>query len=128
LTIFEQANFVSGSSTTKFYKPEVEDPDLREITNILQYVAADQKTREDLEKEEYYLEYVEDTFGGKDKEIEAKIRTIAEKDEIIAEKDNALAEKDKKFKDIARKFKRDGMSFEEIATLTGLSISDIEAL
>jgi hypothetical protein len=135
LTIFEQANFVSGSSTTKFYTPEVEDPELLEITNILQYVAADRNSREDLEKEEYYLEYVEDMFGGKDREIEAKIRTIGEKDETIAEKDNALAEKDnalaekdKKFRDIASKFKRDGMSYDEIATLTGLSTSEIDAL
>jgi uncharacterized coiled-coil protein SlyX len=149
LTIFEQANFVSGSSTTKFYTPEVEDPELLELTNILQYVAGDSQTREELDKEDYYLRYVKHTFGDKDRKlaekdvalaekdeiiaekdevIAEKDEVIAEKDEVIAEKDEVIAEKEKKIRDIARKFKRDGISYEEIAALTGLSISEIEVL
>jgi hypothetical protein len=128
LTIFEQANFVSGSSTTKFYTPEVEDPEFLEITNILQYVAGDSQTREELDKEEYYLRYVKHTFGDKDKAIADRDRKLMKKDEVIAEKDEALAEKDKKFRDIVYSLKCDGMQIEKIATLTGLTISEIEAL
>jgi DNA-dependent RNA polymerase auxiliary subunit epsilon len=149
LTIFEQANFVGTSSTTKFYDPEVDDPELREITNILQYVAGDREIREKLEKEEYYLQFIEDNYGDRDRKLAESIRAnfklnvviaekdevIAEKDEVIAEKDEALAEKDealavnyKKIRDIAYTLKFDGMQIEKIAILTGLSISEIEAL
>ena len=142
LSIFEQANFIGDSKTSKIYDIAVEDRELLEIVNILQYIAGDRKAREELDKEEYYLEYVEDTFGEKDRALAEKdntiaenIRTIAEKDNTIAEKDNALAENEKtlaenaqKFRDIAYKLKRDGMSTEQIGMLTGLSILEIESL
>ena len=128
LSIFEQANFIGDSSTTKFYEADVEEPGLREITNILQYVAGDRKTRDELDKEEYYMQYIEDTFGESERKIAEHIKALAEKDNAIAEKDNVIAENAKKFRDIAYKLKRDGMSSEEIAMLTGLSISVIEGL
>jgi hypothetical protein len=142
LTIFEQANFVGTSSTTKFYEPEVDDPELREITIILQYIAGDRKIREKLEKEEYYLQYVEDNYGDRDRKLAESLRAnakkdkaLAEKDEALAEKDKtiaenmiALAEKDKKIISIARELKQNGMTAEQIAMMTGLSISEIEAL
>jgi len=149
LSVFEQANFIGDSSTTKIYEVEVEEPGLLEITNILQHVAGDRETREALDKEEYYMEYIEDTFGESERKITEHIKTIekhvqtivekdntiaenkialSEKDNTIAEKDSTIAEKNKRFRDIAYKLKRDGMSTKEIAMLTGLSISEIEGL
>ena len=135
LSIFEQTNFIGESYTTKIYDIAVEDQELLEIINILQYIAGDREAREELEREEYYLEYVEDTFGKKDRElaenkqtIEKHVQTIVEKDNSIAEKDEEIINLKNKNLDAAKEFKSLNVPLEKISQLTGLPVEEIEKL
>ena len=65
---------------------------MKELLGILQYVAADAKTREELDLENYYLKAMEGMFGEQNATIEKYVNTIAKKDKTIAEKDNTIAE------------------------------------
>ena len=142
LSIFEQANFIGSSKTTKEFPLTDIDPELREVVNILQYVAADKEARNELDREEYYHQAMEGMFGEKDRElaknketIERQGKELAEKDQELAGKDQELAGKDQELaealqrnKDIAKELKHDGMPLEKISKLTGLSTKEIEKL
>ena len=114
LSIFEQANFIGHSHTTKALTlPEIE-PELNEIVKILQYMAADEEMKKVLSDEEYYHQEMERMFGKSNREF--------------AKLSNELTIALKRNKDIARELKRDGMQLEKIAKLTGLSVEEIGLL
>jgi predicted ribosome quality control (RQC) complex YloA/Tae2 family protein len=153
LSLFEQAHFIGNGTTMKDYLLEVDDPDVKGLVNILEHVAADPERRKELEKEQYYQEAMEETFGEKDRELAKSKR---ETEEAIQEKEKALQEieeanrekeeadrKAEEFKreteaakrreeELKRKFalklKRDGTPPSEIAEFTGLSAEEIERL
>jgi hypothetical protein len=89
LSVFEQAHFIGDGTTMKDYLLEVDDPDVKGMVNILEHVAADPERRKELEKEQYYQEAVEGTFGEKDRELAKSKR---ETEEAIQEKEEALQE------------------------------------
>jgi hypothetical protein len=78
LSVFQQANFVNEDKTMINIPFETNDPDMKELLNILYYVAVDEEARKELDAELYYQRYVEQTFGEKD-------AIIAKKDEEIEE-------------------------------------------
>ncbi|MDR2693042.1 MAG: hypothetical protein LBB74_02360 [Chitinispirillales bacterium] len=139
LSIFEQAHFIGDGTTMKDYLLEVDDPDVKGMVNILEHVAADPERRKELEKERYYQEAMEGTFGEKDRELakskreteEANLKIEVANREIEAanrkteEAELREAELKRKF---ALKLKRDGTPPSEIAELTGLSVGEIEKL
>jgi flagellar biosynthesis GTPase FlhF len=146
LSIFEQAHFIGNGTTMKDYLLEVDDPDVKGMVNILEHVAADPERRKELEKEQYYQEAVEGTFGEKDRELAKSKReteeAIQEKEEALQEKEEAnrkteeanrkteeaeLREAELKRK-FALKLKAAGTPVAEIAELTGLSAEEIERL
>jgi hypothetical protein len=108
----------------------------------LQYVAADEKTREELSRENYHHEAMEGMFGEKDRELARDKKTIETllqekkellqgKKELLQEKKELLQEKkdfENRNKASAKKMKQRGMSAEEISEFTGLSKKEIEAL
>ena len=139
LSIFGQENFVSNDKTTKDFPIDTEYPEIKELLDILHYVAVDKQARKELDEELYYQRYVEQTFGEKDrkieeykekleekgKELEEKGKELEEKGKELEEKGKELEEARQKNKSIAQKMKKRGMSAEEISFLTGLKIEEI---
>ena len=121
LSIFEQKNFIGEDKTTKDYTFQVDDPELKVVVDVLKYVAADAKAREQLDKEEYYQDAMEDIFGEHNREL-AKIKQQKEEAELREEK--ALQSICK----IAKKMKNKGVPAPEIAEDTGLTAAEIEKL
>ena len=142
LSVFEQKNFIGEDETTKDYKFEVDDPDLKIIVDVLKYVASDAKAREELDKEQYYQEAMEGAFGKQNRELaetkeklEYADKKLEEKDKKLEEKDKELEKKDKEFvklqqkmRNLAKKLKRAGESAEEISESTGMSPEEINKI
>jgi hypothetical protein len=92
LSIFEQSNFVSRDETMINIPFESQDPEIKEVLQILNYVAVDEQTRKELDEELYYQRYVEQTFGEKDREIEQKNQQLEkQKEENKKQKDEIEA-------------------------------------
>ena len=104
LSIFSQENFVTKDETLKDFA-EVNDPEVKEVLDILYYVAVDKETRKELDDELYYLHYVEQTFG--------------EDRRKIAELENKISES-------IIKLKQKGMTSQEIAEILGLTVQQVE--
>jgi len=115
LSIFEQANFIGDSKTTKDYRLEVDDPEVKEVIDVLRYVAADPQARRELEKEQYYQEAMDDMFGDKDREIAGYKRQIEDaiQRQLQTAKELKYGEK---------------MPASKIAKITGLQEAEIEKL
>ena len=94
LAIFEQDKFIGNTTTTKMFPFEIKDKEIKEVLDVLQYAAADAKTREELDLENAYLKTMEEMFGEKDALIAQKDALIAQKDEIITQKDEIITQKD----------------------------------
>jgi hypothetical protein len=94
LSVFEQKNFIDGTEADKTYDYPISDAGVKEITDILHYLSTDPEGRKELDDEQYYRQYVEDTFGGLYREIEDKSRAIARKEAELAGKEAELADKD----------------------------------
>jgi hypothetical protein len=72
LSVFAQSNIVSKDKTMLNVPFEPQYPEVKEVLKILNHVAVDEETRKELDDELYYENYVEQTFGEKDREIEQK--------------------------------------------------------
>lgn len=106
LSVFEQANFVGDGTRTKEYPLETDDPDIKEVLGVLNYVAMDKKTREELDKEEEYMLTMEGVFGETNRKLAKAIRNLAEKDETLAQQTKALAQKDEENKKQAEEIEK----------------------
>jgi len=118
LSIFEQANFISGSETTKDYALNVDDPELKETLDILRYAAADSETRKELDEEEYYQRAMRQMFG----EQYDKMEKLAQ--EIAA----AKRENEESTRKIVRELKKRGMSTSEIAKIVERTEAEVEKI
>jgi len=128
LSIFEQANFIGGTTTMKEFSLAEIEPELKEVINILQYVAADKKTRDELDREEYYQQAMDGMFGEKDRKLAEYKVNFEKQSKELAEKDQKLADALQKNKDIAKELMLDGMPLEKISKLTGLPAEEIAKL
>jgi hypothetical protein len=111
LSVFGQENFVSEDKTVKDFPAEVDCPDMKEVLDILHYVAVDAKARKELDEEIYYQNYVESMFGEKDREI--------------ADLNQKLHQG---MRNAAKELKLAGVPLEKISESTGLSLEEIEKL
>lgn len=114
LTVFEQKNFIGEDRTTKDYTFQIDDPEMKVVIDVLNYVAADAKAREELEKEQYYQEAMEGIFGEQNK----KLAEYKEKIEKFAEFQQKTV----------KQLKRAGVSVEEISESTGMSPEEIDKI
>jgi hypothetical protein len=103
LSVFEQRNFTDKIESDKSYDYPISDAGVKEMTDILHYISTDPKGREELEKERYYRQYVEDTFGPLYVEIEDKNRTIEKKDAELANQAAELANKDAELAELRKR-------------------------
>jgi O6-methylguanine-DNA--protein-cysteine methyltransferase len=115
LSIFEQANFIGDSKTTKDYSLPVDDPEVKAVIDVLRYVAADPQVRKELEKERYYQEAMEDMFGENDKKLA----------EAVQQKEEAVQQLFQTAKELKYGEK---MPASKIAKITGLPEAEIETL
>jgi len=115
LSVFSQENFVSTDETIKDFPDEAEDSEIKELLNILHYVAVDKEARKELDNELYYLRYVEQTFGERDRKIE---------DLIQQNKEIAIKSKI----EIAKNLKSLGISTAQISQATELTVEEITKL
>jgi chromosome segregation ATPase len=104
LATFEQNNFLGEDETIKrfpFETDENEVSEIKELLGILQYMAADKKTREELDLENRYLKEMEWDFGEQNRELEKtkkaldeQAKTLDEQAKTLKEQANTIAEKD----------------------------------
>jgi len=118
LSIFEQANFISGSETTKDYALNVDDPELKETLDILRYAAADSETRKELDEEEYYQRAMRQMFG----EQYDKMEKLAQ--ELAA----AKRETEENKRDFVNELRKLGKSTSEIAQIVKLTEAEVEKI
>jgi hypothetical protein len=135
LSIFEQANFITEDKTIKKFPFETDDPDIKELLKILNYVASDEKIREELDKELYFQDYVEEVFGKsfrellkKDEELKKQKEEIDKKNEEIDKKNEEMKVLKNKNLSIVEKMKQRGIPIEEIAEMTGISLEEVKKL
>jgi hypothetical protein len=129
LTVFEQKNFIGEDETTKDYTFEVDDPELKVVVDVLKYAAADAKTREELEKEQYYQEAMEDMFGETNRKMEKQALEIAEAKQREEEAKQREQEAKQQLLKTAKELKYDEkMPTQKIAKFTGLTELEIEKL
>jgi hypothetical protein len=147
LSVFEQANFVGYTETTKLLDLSEDDleqkyPELKELVNILRKAAADKDTLQKLDREQEYLEAMDEMFGKKDTELRQTKEKLEESTQKLGESNQKLKESTQKLEEFtqkleesaqrnlesAKEMKLDGLPVEKIAKFTGLSIAEIEAL
>jgi hypothetical protein len=129
LSIFEQANFIGDSKTTKDYPLEVDDPEVKAVIDVLRYVAADPQARRELEKEQYYQEAMEDMFGDVNREIAGYKRQIEETKLREEEAKQREEEIRRQLLQTAKDLKYgEKMPTSKIAKITGLPEAEIEKL
>jgi hypothetical protein len=122
LSIFEQANFIGNSKTTKDYSLPVDDPEVKAVIDVLRYVAADPQVRKELEKEQYNQDALEDIFGKND-------RKFAEAMQQIEDAKRQIEESMRRQLQTAKELKYgEKMPTSKIAKITGLLESEIEKL
>jgi len=156
LSIFEQRHFVNGGTYNKTIKYATIEPDLKELVDVLQYVAGDETLQAELEKEEYNTQWLDDYFGDRDRREADLVLTIEESKKALEESKKDLEESKKDLeeskkdleeskkdleeskKDLEEKNKalvstvkilvQIGMSVEKIAEITGLETPQVEKM
>jgi hypothetical protein len=147
LSIFEQANFISGSETTKDYALDAAgDPDIEAVLNILRYAAADAATRKELDEEAYYQRALYQTFGEQYEKMEKQAKEIAETkreaEEAKQEKEVAIREKEEAYRreeeanreteetkrKLVKWLKEKGTPVPEITKIVNLTETEIEKI
>jgi vacuolar-type H+-ATPase subunit I/STV1 len=131
LSLFEQRNFIGGDETTKRYPFPTDDEEISEIKEalgILQYVAADEKMREELDLENYYLKSVEWSFGEQIEKMDKQKQELDEKNKTIAQHVSTIAQLQKDKIETALKLLLKGMAIEDVTDATGLPQEEIKRL
>jgi hypothetical protein len=125
LSLFEQNNFIGGEETTKRYPFETDDNDIKEVLSILQYVAADEKMREELDLENFYLKEMDWAFGEKDRKIEDQAKALEEKDKALEETDKTIEDLQNGKIVVAKKMLQDGVPVESVCKYTSITTQQI---
>ena len=106
LSFFEQKDFTDDTGTIKNYGYEIDDPEIKRIADLLQYIASDPAGKKELEDEQEALRVLgfhinerklelEEALAEKQKIIEENKKALEENKKALEEKDKAL-EKHKK--------------------------------
>jgi len=107
LSLFEQPKKNTPDPTTKPLNVSITEPPLKEMVDILAYVAGDKELRAELQNEHESMLFFDDTYRPYKEEI---------------------AQKTQRLLSSARFMKQSGIPAEQISELTGLSIEEIEKL
>ena len=103
LSVFEQNHFIDDKKIVKEYLYDVDDDDVKEMTNILPHSGTDPQTRAAIEVEREAWRSVNAMFAEKErvfqKQLEDKNKALADKDKALEDKDKALEDKNKALED-----------------------------
>lgn len=100
LSIFEQSNFLDGGKIIKDFKHEIDNEDLKMVTDILHHTGVDPEQKKLIEIEQEAWRSINALLENQERDY---IKTIGEKNIALGEKDKALGEFKKELgeKDIA---------------------------
>ena len=79
---------------------QTDEPEFKEMVNILQHVAGDEELRKELDREQYFVEAMDEMFGEKDRKLSEYKVNLEKKDRELVEKNNALSQKDRELAEI----------------------------
>lgn len=92
LSIFEQSNFLDEGKIIKDFKHEIENEDLKIVTDILHHTGVDPEQKKLIEIEQEAWRSINALLEDQERDF---IKAIHEKDKAIIEKDKSIGEKDK---------------------------------
>jgi hypothetical protein len=100
LTVFEQRYFINDDSDTrKEYPYQLDNEEMKNITDLLYKMGADPKERKQIEDEKEFLRIIDNikkqAIEETDKKLEEQAKTIEEQSKILEEQSKTLEEKDK---------------------------------
>ena len=135
LSIFEQRQV---DDITLFYRFPIEDEYIKKMIGNLQYIILDPVKRQEMDNEVYWYRH-DDMLSGEllrkvgeltriEGELLKKDDELLKKDDELLKKDDELLKKSKQLHESAQRLKNLGISLEEIAQLTGLSVNEIDKL
>jgi len=100
LSIFEQANFVDDTKILKQYNYQIEEGDIKNMTDILHYLGIEPAEKKHIEDEQeaqrvwnLAVRDLQRKYLEKEKEIEEKDKALESKDKLIEELMKRLGEK-----------------------------------
>ncbi|MEM6967606.1 MAG: hypothetical protein AAF573_22775, partial [Bacteroidota bacterium] len=102
LSVFEQRNFVDTSEVTKEYNNDIDEEEVKIITEILHHSGTNPEERKAIEKEQEAWRSVNAMFEDREK---AYLAALEKKDKALGEKDKALGEKDRLIEELKRRLK-----------------------
>ncbi|MDR3194973.1 MAG: hypothetical protein LBT76_06770 [Tannerella sp.] len=93
LSVFEQDHFIDDTGRYKEYSHDIRaDEDVRQITDVLNYCAADARIRRKMENEYQASLTLDDLVGKKDRLLEKQEKALREQEKALEEKGKALEE------------------------------------
>jgi len=128
LTIFQQKTFINGGETLKPLLVSNIDPQLKEIVNILEYVAKNKKLKGQIDEEYEQLRRYERYYGDRIQKEYEREKVLEETLKALEEKYKALEEKDKTIKSTVLNLHKSGMSIEKISEVTGLCTAEVKKI
>jgi hypothetical protein len=104
LSIFEQRYFINDDSDTiKEYPYQLDNEEMKNITDLLYKMGADPKERKQIEDEKEFLRIIENikkqAIEETDKKLEEQAKALEEQAKILEEKDKSLEEQAKKLEE-----------------------------
>jgi hypothetical protein len=100
LSVFEQRYFINDDSVTrKEYPYQLDNEEMKNITDILYTIGADPKERKQIENEKEFLRIVNNI---KKQDREEKEKKLKEQDKIIEEQDKLIEKKAKEIEEKAK--------------------------
>ena len=143
LSVFDQTNVMDDKKVIRVDDQQFDgDHDMEYIVKRLQSAVTDPEVRCQMNAEDEFFKEIEDRdtaimerdkqlkekdsqIQEKDSQIQEKDSQIQEKDSQIQEKDSQIQEKDAMLRSMIEGMLGNGMSYEQIANITGISIERI---
>ena len=140
LSVFDQT-LVEGDTQQVLKIDEdkyADDNDMLYVLHKLTAAAANSEMRQDMNVEDEYYQAIEDrdtAIMQRDKilkeqseQLSQKDEQLSQKDEQLSQKDEQLSQKDKQLRNMAKALFANGMTKEQISTMTGIDIANVVKL
>ncbi|WP_308239615.1 hypothetical protein [uncultured Prevotella sp.] len=126
LSVFDQT-LVEGDTQQVLKIDEdkyADDNDMLYVLHKLTAAAANSEMRQDMNVEDEYYQAIED----RDTAIMQRDKILKEQSEQLSQKDEQLSQKDKQLRNMAKALFANGMTKEQISTMTGIDIANVVKL
>ena len=133
LSVFDQT-LVEGDTQQVLKIDEdkyADDNDMLYVLHKLTAAAANSEMRQDMNVEDEYYQAIEDrdtAIMQRDKILKEQSEQLSQKDEQLSQKDEQLSQKDKQLRNMAKALFANGMTKEQISTMTGIDIANVVKL